>query len=234
MTTPMMLDGAEGPAPFGRWENEVSNDALPYADVLPEGWRAGVDQLVQEEMRRMKKRPKDYLAEMVPAREIDWRGCPLLRKEFERVEKGGGRMPPPDATRYELAPPPKSKRGDEGAWESALRDARAHLEHQTTRVQNLELAVKFAPDAWRTHNASLEAAISAYETELAAVRAEIEHINTERSLQQTAAAREIGKLEQEWYATAAKCVALDGVVMDLELKAEAIKAGETNTKPSGR
>ena len=37
MTTPMMLDGAEGPAPFGRWENEVSNDALPYADVLPEG-----------------------------------------------------------------------------------------------------------------------------------------------------------------------------------------------------
>jgi hypothetical protein len=94
--------------------------------------------------------------------------------------------------------------------------------------------VKFAPDAWRTHNASLEAAISAYETELAAVRAEIEHINTERSLQQTAAAREIGKLEQEWYATAAKCVALDGVVMALEFKAEAIKAGETNAKPSGR
>jgi pre-mRNA-splicing factor SPF27 len=234
MTTPMMLDGAEVPALFGRWENEESNDALPYADVLPEGWRAGVDQLVQEEMRRMKKRPKDYLAEMVPAREIDWRGCPLLRKEFERVEKGGGRMPPPDATRYELAPPPKSKRGDEGAWESALRDARAHLEHQTTRAQNLELAVKFAPDAWRTHNASLEAAISAYETELAAVRAEIEHINTERSLQQTAAAREIGKLEQEWYATAAKCFALDGVVMALEFKAEAIKAGETNAKPSGR
>ena len=110
-----------------------------------------------------------------------------------------------------------------------MRDARAHLEHQTTRAQNLELAVKFAPDAWRTHNASLEAAISAYETELAAVRAEIEHINTERSLQQTAAAREIGKLEQEWYATAAKCVALDGVVMDLEAKAEAIKAAEPET-----
>jgi len=125
MTTPMMLDGADGPAPFGRWENEDSNDALPYADVLPEGWRAGVDQLVQEEMRRMKKRPKDYLAEMVPAREIDWRGCPLLRKEFERVEKGGGRMPPPDAARYELAPPPKSKRGDEDAWEAAVRNARA-------------------------------------------------------------------------------------------------------------
>lgn len=60
------------------------------------------------------------------------------------------------------------------------------------------------------------------------MRAEIEHINTERSLQQTAAAREIGKLETEWYATAAKCVALDGVVMDLEAKAEAIKGGEAS------
>ena len=62
MTTPMMLDGAEVPAVFGRWENEESNDALPYADVLPEGWRAGVDQLVQEEMRRMKKRPASLSA----------------------------------------------------------------------------------------------------------------------------------------------------------------------------
>ena len=138
-------------------------------------------------------------------------------------------MSPPDATRYELAPPPKSKRGDEDAWEAAVRDARAHLEHQTLRIQNLELAAKFAPDAWRTNNASLEAAVSTYEATLVAVRAEIEAINTERSLQQTAAAREIGKLEAEWYATAAKCVALDGVVMDLEAKAEAIKSGEPKT-----
>jgi pre-mRNA-splicing factor SPF27 len=164
MTTSMMIDGAEGPSPFGRWENESANDALPYADVLPEGWRAGVDQLVQEEMRRMKKRPKDYLDEMVPAREIDWRGCPLLQKEFDRVAAGSGGMPPPDATRYELAPPPKSKRSDEDAWEAALRNARAQLEHQALRIQNLELAAKFAPNAWRAQNASLEAAITTYVT----------------------------------------------------------------------
>ena len=80
----MMLDGAAAPS---RWVNE-DVDALPYADVLPEGWRADVDRLMQEEMRRMKKRPKDYLAEMAPAREIDWSGCPLLEKEFARVAEG--------------------------------------------------------------------------------------------------------------------------------------------------
>jgi hypothetical protein len=163
MTPPMLLDGGSTvPAPFGRWEN-LDIDALPYTDVLPEGWRPDVDQLVQEEMRRMKKRPIDYLGAMGPAFEIDWGGCPLLQKEFERVQKGGaGGMPAPDTARYDLNPPPKSKRGDEDAWYAAVRNARSSLEHQTLRVQNLELAAKFAPNAWRAHNASLEAAITTY------------------------------------------------------------------------
>ena len=163
MTPPMLLDGGSTvPAPFGRWENH-DIDALPYTDVLPEGWRPDVDQLVQEEMRRMQKRPIDYLGAMGRAFEIDGGGCPLLQKEFERVQKGGaGGMPAPDTARYDLNPPPKSKRGDEDAWYAAVRNAHSSMEHQTLRVQNLELAAKFAPNAWRAHNASLEAAITTY------------------------------------------------------------------------
>jgi hypothetical protein len=40
---PMMLDSAEA----SRWVSD-DIDALPYADVLPENWRAGVDQLINE------------------------------------------------------------------------------------------------------------------------------------------------------------------------------------------
>ena len=130
-----------GPGGASRWVNE-DIDALPYADELPEGWRADVDRLVQEEMRRMKKRPKDYLEEMPPAREIDWSGCPLLEKAFARVAEGKGGLDRPDGARYESAPPPKNKRNDEKAWEVAVKNARAQLEHQTLRVQNLELAAK--------------------------------------------------------------------------------------------
>ena len=39
------------------------------------------------------------------------------------------------------------------------RYAKAQLEHQALRIQNLELAAKFSPNAWRAHNASLDAAI---------------------------------------------------------------------------
>ena len=156
-----------GPGGASRWVNE-DIDALPYADELPEGWRADVDRLVQEEMRRMKKRPKDYLEEMPPAREIDWSGCPLLEKAFARVAEGKGGLDRPDGARYELAPPPKNKRNDEKAWEVAVKNARAQLEHQTLRVQNLELAAKFAPAAWRAHNAHLEMNISRYATRASA------------------------------------------------------------------
>lgn len=156
-----------GPGGASRWVNE-DIDALPYADELPEGWRADVDRLVQEEMRRMKKRPKDYLEEMPPAREIDWSGCPLLEKAFARVAEGKGGLDRPDGARYELAPPPKNKRNDEKAWEVAVKNARAQLEHQTLRVQNLELAAKFAPAAWRAHNAHLETNIARYATRASA------------------------------------------------------------------
>jgi len=39
-----MIDGAGGAG--SRWVND-DIDALPYADVLPDNWRTGVDQLVQ-------------------------------------------------------------------------------------------------------------------------------------------------------------------------------------------
>ena len=49
-------------------------------------------------------------------------------------------------------------------------------------------------------------------------------MNTKRSLQQSTAASELRKLEEEWYALAAKCVAVDSAAKDLEAQAEAIVA----------
>ena len=55
----------------------------------------------------------------------------------------------PDALRYRLDPPPQNKRNDVEAWGVAIDNARAQLEHQATRVTNLELGLKYAPAAWR-------------------------------------------------------------------------------------
>ena len=54
---------------------------------------------------------------------------------------------------------PGFARDDPEAWEAAVNNAKAQLEHQTLRIQNLELMLKYGPNQWRAHNASLEAAI---------------------------------------------------------------------------
>ena len=123
----------------------------------------------------------------------------------------------PDAMRYRLDPPPRSEREERGGvGEGRSRTRRAQLEHQATRRANLELALKYAPAAWRARNAWGDAAVKAYEEELARVRTEVNEVNVMRKLQQESAAKEISALEREWYATTRKCAAIEGAIADLE------------------
>lgn len=56
------------------------------------------------------------------------------------------------------------------------------------------------------------------------MRAEIARVNLKRSLQQSTAAKELDKLEREWYDTAVKCVAIDGAAKGLEQQLREIRA----------
>lgn len=80
----------------------------------------------------------------------------ILRQEYERVARGE-RLPPMDVRRFELEPPGLAERNKPEAWKSALENAEAQLEHQSLRLLNLELMLKYAPNAWRMHGQNLEA-----------------------------------------------------------------------------
>lgn len=200
------------------WTGTSSEDAaaaLPYVDDLGVDWRPRVDQLVAEEMRRMPKRGKEYLESLAPAKALDLEAMALVREELARVERGES-MAIPDALRYRLDPPPQNKRNDVEAWGVAIDNARAQLEHQATRVTNLELGLKYAPAAWRARNAWAEATLKSYEEELARTKTAVNELNVQRKLQQEAAAKEFTQLEKEWYATTRKCVAIESAILDLE------------------
>jgi pre-mRNA-splicing factor SPF27 len=59
-------------------------------------------------------------------------GAELLEQEAARVAAGEA-MQAMDTARYNLDPPPPSKRGDHSAWRAALDNAYAQLEHQYNR-----------------------------------------------------------------------------------------------------
>lgn len=83
-----------------------------------------------------------------------------MQREWERMlsEERQGKLPvgvpPLDVTRYS-APPPGEKAGS-GAWQAALDNAQAQLEHQQNRVDNLELLLHYSGNAWRLYNEGLE------------------------------------------------------------------------------
>ncbi|KAI8466280.1 MAG: breast carcinoma amplified sequence 2 [Monoraphidium minutum] len=183
-------------------------DALPYIDPLTPDIKKQVEALIEAEMRTSSKRPADYLKELPALPPAKFEGHPLLQAEYERV-RARQPMPPLDITRFRLDPPPMAKRGDVGAWRSALDNAGAQLEHQLNRISNLELLLKFGPNAWRAQVQLSGAAAKQLEAQLTETRKQarawggggagrIDALNRERKVQQMAAGMELRRLEDEW------------------------------------
>lgn len=203
MAQPLALDSAPAGQASGWRKGQDLIDALPYVDRLTPEEKQRVDKLIQEEMRNSPQRPAAYLKDLPPAYELKLEGHPVLQAELQRVREGKP-MEALDVTRYRLDKPPLARRNDFAAWKKALENAHSQLGHQYNRVVNLELLLKFGPKAWRVQNASLEAANARLSREVAELRGQIDSVNRERKLQQTAAGQELATFEAEWQELVAK------------------------------
>jgi len=149
------------------------------------------------QMMEIEKKPSDYLDELPPVPHSRLDGDDLLRNELQRASRGES-LSAMDLERYNLNPPPPNQRSDPAAWQAALDNAHAQLEHQRNRQLNLELLLKFGPITWRAHNEALVSFLDRIKADVTATRGAIDQLNRERKLQQTAAGRELQILEEEY------------------------------------
>jgi hypothetical protein len=103
----------------------------------------------------------------------------FLAEELERVAAGRG-MVGLDQERYRLPRPADAQQADAGAWRDALRNAQAQLQHQDTRLVNLELMKTFGVRAWRAHGEAQAQLTAAAEARRDAARAAAEGLNVRR------------------------------------------------------
>eukprot|EP00891_Asterochloris_glomerata_P008920 jgi/Astpho2/8920/Aster-x1551 len=109
-------------------------DALGYLDEATAEDHKMADTLIREEQKQMERHSdiklRHYLARIPQVPPASFQGHPLLQAEVKRV-KEQKEMPGVDRTRFALAAP--MAQNDLRAWGSAVKNAKAQLEHQSTR-----------------------------------------------------------------------------------------------------
>ncbi|GKV05118.1 hypothetical protein SLEP1_g17159 [Rubroshorea leprosula] len=229
----LMLEAApEAARPWASASNAEIVDALPYIDedYGDSKVKAEVDRLIEEEMRRSTKKPADFLKDLPPLPKFNFENHPTIAKEYERVRAGRPPVALDFSSRYLIEPPPMSKRNDESAWKQSLQRAQRSLQHQVTRLENLDLMIKYGPDVWRQNNQRLEALLSRMQKLAQEQNEKIETVNRERKYHQQNTAYELNTLSAQWKELCQKNIEIQAACAQIEghldeLRKEAAERG---------
>jgi len=194
---------------------EVTVDALPYVDTGYDepGIREAALALVEEETRRYRP-TKNYLEHLPPV-DVAAFETEIMKTEFERLSH---RQPMEmlNMKRYELPQPPAGKMNDLTAWKDSVENSIAQLEHQASRISNLELLSEFGAAAWKAHNETLSHMIELQQKQLAETRRKIQEINWQRKRDQTSAGEKLKALEDGWVGLVSKNYEIEIACAELE------------------
>ncbi|KAJ2079618.1 hypothetical protein H4R24_003659 [Coemansia sp. RSA 988] len=200
-------------------------DSLPYIDKEydDQATRERVLELIQEEMGRLSP-------PLMPKGTSMFKNNMILRKEYERVRSGNA-LPPFDIDRYKLeAPSGPDVAEDVDVWKRAADNAASQLEHQSMRMENLELLQNFGANAWKLSNYQKECLLANIEGSTRRYEEEGMHLNKERKYEQTEAGVKLRDLKECWFEGVRKCIEIQ--VANSQLHHEIASLEDQLRKPS--
>ncbi|KAM0725924.1 Pre-mRNA-splicing factor SPF27 [Formica fusca] len=211
---------------------EVIVDALPYIDQGYDepGVREAALAMVEEETRRYRP-TKNYL-EHLQLLNITAFETEVMKHEFERMQN---RLPMEvlSMKRYELPPPPSGKLNDLAAWNESVENSSAQLEHQATRICNLELMMGYGCEAWKSYLEVLVQLVGQAQKQMQTLRKMIQEVNWQRKSMQTQGGDKLRALEAQWVGLVSKnyeieqaCVHLEEEIQKIMMNKEAVEIND--------
>ncbi|KAK7574448.1 hypothetical protein V9T40_011639 [Parthenolecanium corni] len=183
--------------------DEVVVDALPYIDqgYEEQGVREAALLMVEEETRRFRP-TKNYL-EHLPPLKLNAFETDAMRHEFERIQQ---RLPMEllSMKRYELPAPPHGRMTDIAAWTECVDNSYAQLQHQLTRINNLELLSDYGCEIWKNEVQMIMQYVNEAQTSLQNLRKQIQEVNWARKSVQMQVGDKLKELEAKWVALVSK------------------------------
>ena len=178
--------------------------------------------LVEEETRRYRP-TKNYLEHLPPLALSSPFETPLLRAETDRVS---ARAPLDTLSmrRYELPTPPAGKMTDVAAWSECVDNSLAQLEHQATRIANLELMVDYGSEAWKVYNEVLTRMMAESTATLNELKRRVQDVNWTRKTQQGEVGDKLGSLESRWVGLVSKNYEIEQALTKMEAEIKRLQS----------
>ena len=177
-----------------------------------------------------------------------------MKAEFDRV---ASRQPMDTLSmkRYELPTPPAGKMTDVAAWNECVDNSMAQLEHQRTRITNLELMSEFGCESWKVRNIYVRRTSHSYnfidayimfefnsffkvyneiltnmaekaQKQLKDLKKEVQEVNWARKNQQGQVGDRMKQLESHWVGLVSKNYEIEQALAKMETEIAALPAGE--------
>ncbi|KAI8804814.1 Pre-mRNA-splicing factor SPF27 [Cladochytrium replicatum] len=201
-------------------------DSLPYIDRDYDQADASrkqlINSLIDKERRALLKNSTSSLHSSLPTEVSLFSDNSLLLDELSRIDSGHP-IPPLSTARYRLDPPSSDLASDPTAWLAALNNARAQLESQSNRVINLELLLRFGPDAWKLNAYTLEKFAKILEKEGGEAKKNVVEMNRKRKGEQTEGGLRLQRLEERWTELVSNVVRADAATMVLRAEIAALR-----------
>lgn len=186
--------------------------------------------MVEEECRRYKP-SKNYLEHLPPLITSTFE-TEFMKNEFQRIE-GGLRLETMNTKRYELPAPPPGKLGEIQAWQEAVDNSFAQLEHQSIRFLNLELLQKYGCEAWKAGLEILVGLNAKAQKELAELKKEIQDVNWNRKNKQLQTGDQLNRLNNQWASLVSCNFEIESAIKQLEMQIYNLKIKRQNQQAEG-
>lgn len=183
--------------------------------------------MVEEECRRYRP-TKNYLDHLPPLNTTAFE-TKMIRTEFDRIQNHTP-MESLSMKRYELPPPSAARLSDYTAWQEAVENSMAQLEHQATRVMNLELMLEYGCESWKAYLELFTALQAKAQNQLQEVKKMIQDINWQRKNTQTQVGEKLKELETHWVMLVSKNYEIEQECSRLEKEIEELKLVNSNEK----
>lgn len=163
---------------------------------------------------------KNYL-EHLPSLNMSAFETEFMANEFQRIEdcqRDNTRLETMNTKRYELPAPPPGKLSEIQAWQEAVDNSFAQLEHQSIRYLNLELLQKYGCESWKAALEILVGMNAKAQKELTDLKKEIQDVNWNRKNKQLDAGEQLLKLNNQWASLVSCNFEIESAIKQLEMQ----------------